>query len=222
VQSYANQGTIFMVTPGGTVTTLHMFDDIHGAVDGANPYAGLIQGTDGAFYGTTRFGGSSRAGTVFKFDGSTVTVLHSFPELPVEQFPDGAYPDAALVQASDGNLYGTTSTAGAAPTSFGTLFRITTNGTFTKLWDFDGTNSSVNGVAPWGAMIQASDGNLYGTTTAGGGAANSGTTYRLTLGGVISQVTAFDYSTTGSVPYAAPLQAADGTLYITTSASAPA
>jgi len=214
VQAYANQGTIFKMSPTSAFTTLHMFDNIHGTVDGANPYAGLIQGADGAFYGTTRFGGSSGAGTVYRFHGSTVTVLHSFVEQPVEFFPEGAYPDAALVQASDGNLYGTTSTFGALPTSNGTLFRITSSGAFTKLWDFDQTKTSVNGIAPWGAMTQASDGNLYGTTT-GGGPAGGGTLYRLTLGGVITQVAAFDYSTIGAAPYAVPLQAADGTLYIT-------
>jgi uncharacterized repeat protein (TIGR03803 family) len=217
VQNFANQGTIFAVSPSGGFTTLYMFDNIHGATDGANPYAGLIQGKDGSLYGTTQFGGTSNAGTVFKFAGSKTTVLHSFPWQPGQFYPDGAYPKASLVQASDLNLYGTTSYGGALTTYYqsGTLFRITTKGTFAKLWDFNATDPSVNGISPYGGLIQASDGDLYGTTTAGGGTPNSGTVYQLTLGGVLSQVISFDAATMGALPEAVPLQAADGSLYIT-------
>jgi uncharacterized repeat protein (TIGR03803 family) len=217
VQNFANQGTIFTVSSNGGFATVYMFDNIHGTTDGVHPYAGLIQGKDGSFYGTTQFGGTSNAGTVFKFAGSKTTVLHSFVEQAGQVFPDGAAPEDALVQASDGNLYGTTSTGGALTTFFqsGTLFRITTKGAFTKLWDFNSTNGSVNGITPYGGLIQASDGNLYGTTTAGGGTANSGTVYQFTLGGVLSQVISFDAATTGALPEDVPLQAADGTLYIT-------
>jgi uncharacterized repeat protein (TIGR03803 family) len=218
VQNFANQGTIFSVSPSGGFNTVYMFDNIHGTTDGAHPYAGLIQGKDGSFYGTTQFGGTSNAGAVFKFAGSRTTVLHSFVEQAGQVFPDGAAPEDALVQASDGNLYGTTSTGGALSTFYqsGTLFRITTKGVFTKLWDFNATAPSVNGISPYGGLIQASDGNLYGTTTAGGGTPNSGTVYQLALvGGALSQVMSFDAATTGALPKAVPLQAADGTLYIT-------
>jgi uncharacterized repeat protein (TIGR03803 family) len=114
-------------------------------------------------------------------------------------------------------LYGTTSYGGVLTTFYqsGTLFRITTKGTFTKLWDFNATDPSVNGISPWGGLIQASDGNLYGTTTAGGGAPNSGIVYELTLGGALSQIMNFDASTTGASPESVPLQAADGTIYVT-------
>jgi uncharacterized repeat protein (TIGR03803 family) len=217
VQNFANQGTIFAVSPSGGFTTVYMFDNIHGTTDGANPYAGLIQGKDGSFYGTTQFGGTSNAGTVFKFAGSKTTMLHSFPWQPGQFYPDGAYPKAALVQASDLNLYGATSYGGVLTTYYqsGTLFRVTTKGVFTKLWDFNSTDSSVNGISPYGGLIQASDGNLYGTTTAGGGTANSGTVYQFTLGGVLSQVMSFDAATTGALPEDVPSQASDGTLYIT-------
>jgi uncharacterized repeat protein (TIGR03803 family) len=96
------------------------------------------------------------------------------------------------------------------------LFRITTQGVFTKLWDFNSTGTPLNGFIPYGGLIQASDGNLYGTTQAGGGTANSGTVYELTLGGVLSQVMSFDSTTSGALPESVPLQAADGTLYLTT------
>jgi uncharacterized repeat protein (TIGR03803 family) len=214
----ANQGTIFEVTPGGFFATLISFEgDFNGFTDPSQPYAGLIQGTDGNFYGTSQFGGTSGAGTVFKFAGGKVTVLHSFVEGTGQVFSDGAYPKAALVQANDLKLYGATSYGGNLTTYYqsGTLFRITAKGVFTKLWDFNTTNSLVNGLTPYGGLIQASDGNLYGTTSAGGGAANSGTVYQLTRGGELSQIMTFDASTIGALPEAVPLQAADGTLYIT-------
>ena len=84
----------------GNLTTLHFF----AVSDGANPYAGLIQATDGNFYGTTGGGGANGYGTVFKMDASgNLTTLHSFTG------SDGAYPYAGLIQATDGNFYGTTS-----------------------------------------------------------------------------------------------------------------
>jgi uncharacterized repeat protein (TIGR03803 family) len=218
VQSFYNQGTIFSITTSGGFSTLYMFDNVHGTTDGANPYSGLVQGKDGAFYGTTQFGGTSNAGTVFKFSGGKTIVLHSFPETSGQFFPDGAYPFAALVQASDGNFYGTTSFGGALTTFYqsGTLFRITRQGTFQKLWDFNATNASVNGIDGYGALIQASDGNLYGTTLMGG-AANSGTIFQATLAGALTQVLSFDSVADGAFPRSVPLQASDGTLYFTTS-----
>ncbi len=218
VQAFYNQGTIFSITTSGGYSLLYMFDNVHGTTDGANPYAGLIQGADGAFYGTTQFGGTSGAGTVFRFSGGKTTVLHSFVQQSGQIFPDGAYPYAALVQASDGNFYGTTSFGGALTTYYqtGTIFRISKSGTFTKLWDFNTNNTGMNGNIAYGAMIQASDGNLYGTTLQGG-AANAGTVFQMTLNGTLTQLLSFDMQTDGAYPRSVPLQASDGTLYITTS-----
>src|ERR1019366_6529104 len=102
-------GTVFKITAGGTLTTLHSFD----GTDGAYPSAGLVQATDGNFYGTTGDRGASGncppfgCGTVFKITpGGTLTTLHSFDGT------DGAYPSAGLVQATDGNFYGTTEGGG--------------------------------------------------------------------------------------------------------------
>lgn len=217
-QAFYNQGTIFSITMAGAYTFLYTFDNIHGVTDGVNPYAGLIQGQDGALYGTTEFGGSSGVGTVYRFAGGKTTVLHSFPVQPVEYYPDGAFPYAALVQASDGNFYGTTSAGGSLSSAAqaGTIFRITKTGVFTKLWDFNGNNIGVNGDIAYGAMIQASDGNLYGTTLEGG-AANAGTVFQMTLGGTLTQLLDFDMQTDGAYPRSVPLQDSDGTLYITTS-----
>ena len=217
-QNFYNQGTIFSVTSSGAFATVHAFDNIHGVTDGVHPYAGLIQGKDGAFYGTTQFGGTANVGTVFKLAGTKVTVLHSFPQQPGQIYPDGFAPMAALVQASDSNLYGVTSAGGTLNTFYqqGTLFRITTKGVFTKLWEFNAQNPSVNGIAPYGGLVQATDGNLYGTTIQGG-AANAGTILQVTLGGTITQLFSLDSVTNGAAPRSVPLQASDGTLYLTTS-----
>jgi uncharacterized repeat protein (TIGR03803 family) len=98
-------------------------------------------------------------------------VLHSFDG------PDGAYPNAGLVQASDGNFYGTTSEGGASGNcsgGCGTVFKITPNGTLTTLHSFGGSD----GAGPYGALVQATDGGFYGTTF-GGGAYGSGTVFRM-------------------------------------------
>src|SRR5579863_3816205 len=97
-------GTVFKITPAGVLTTLYGFcQQIFGCLDGETPTAGLVQGTDGNFYGTTAGGGT--AGTVFKVtQAGVLTTLHSFTGAP----SDGANPYGGLVQGSDGNFYGTT------------------------------------------------------------------------------------------------------------------
>jgi uncharacterized repeat protein (TIGR03803 family) len=163
-------GTIFKLTTNGTFASLYSFS---GTNDGANPYAGLAQGSDGNLYGTTFFGGTNGYGTVFRFaTNSTFTTLVSFGNT------NGAYPQAGVIQASDGNFYGTTSAGGAytndAGQGYGTIFEMTTNGTLTTLISFNGTN----GASPQAGLVQSTDGNFYGTT-ANGGTNGYGTVFRL-------------------------------------------
>jgi len=165
-------GTVFKITPGGTLTTLHSFD----VTDGYNPYAGLVQATNGDLYGATLAGGDltcgtpTGCGTIFKITpGGTFTTLHSFDGT------DGVNPYGALVQATDGDLYGTTQVGGA--NGDGTIFKITPGGKFTTLHSFDGTD----GAAPNAGLIQATDGNFYGTTYALG-ANDDGTVFSLSVG----------------------------------------
>ena len=151
-------GTVFKITPSGTLTTLHSFVFI----DGWHPRAALVQGSDGNFYGTTVEGGQYEFGTVFKITPSgTLTNLYSFAG------SDGANP-RGLVQGSDGNFYGTTF---SGP---GTVFKITPSGTLTTLYSFAGSD----GANPDAGLVQGSDGNYYGTTYYGG-ANNVGTVFRL-------------------------------------------
>jgi uncharacterized repeat protein (TIGR03803 family) len=147
-------GTIFRMTPSGALVTLHSF----GNSDGAVPIPGLVQDTDGAFYGTTYQGGSKGAGTVFKITPEGVfTNLYSF-----SGGADGGNPFGGLLLSSDGNLYGTTE--GGGDYGDGTVFRITSKGDLATLVQLDG----YQGASPEAALVQGIDGGLYGTTSAGG------------------------------------------------------
>jgi uncharacterized repeat protein (TIGR03803 family) len=165
-------GTVFKLDGAGTMTTLHSFTGFTGD-DGAYPaypYAGVIQATDGSFYGTTLQGGASDVGTVFKLDGAgTLTTLHSFTG-----GGDGGTPYAGVIQATDGSFYGTTFHGGAS--GGGTVFKLDAAGTLTTLHSF---TSGSDGANPVAGVIQATDGSFYGTTLQGG-ASGGGTVFRLT------------------------------------------
>ncbi len=155
-----------------------------------------------------RMAGPMAPGAAFRMtpDGS-VTFLAQF------SYSNGYRPSAAMIQASDVNLYGTT--IGALSANYGNVFRLTTNGTLTSLVSFNGTNGA-NSLA---ALVQASDGNLYGTTISGGpsGRYGPGTVFRITMDGSFSTVYSFTGTNDGVHPRASLLQAADGNLYGLTS-----
>ncbi len=195
------EGTIFEITPGGTLTTLYSFGSQAG--DGSHPEAGLIQATDGNFYGTTSLGGTYGNGTVFKITpGGTLTTLYSFGS----QATDGSSAQAELIQATDGNFYGTTSEGGT--NGHGTVFKITPGGTLTTLYSFNGTDGSF----PEARLIQATDGNFYSTTDVGG-ASNFGTVFKITPGGMLTTLYTFIGATDGGLPNAGLIQATDGNFY---------
>jgi uncharacterized repeat protein (TIGR03803 family) len=198
-----NAGTVFRVTPDGVATIVWSFG---AGTDGQGPVAALIQGTDGNFYGTTASGGANNFGTAFRVTPSGMeTVLWNFGA-----GTDGQSPMAALVQANDGNLYGTTALGGAH--GAGTAFRLDLAGNETVLWNFDQTT----GVEPQSPLIQATDGNLYGTA-AGGGANNAGTIFRITLLGATSVFYSFSGGTDAGFPQSGIIQARDGNFYGTSS-----
>jgi uncharacterized repeat protein (TIGR03803 family) len=208
-------GTVFQITPSGTLMTLSSFD----FTNGASPYAGLLQGTNGKLYGTTWQGGSGNldscsfdgCGTVFEttLSGATST-LYSF--CVQSGCPDGSGPQAGLVQATNGSLYGTTTAGGT--NGYGTIFKITPSGTLTTLYSFCSQSSCPDGKTPYAELIQATNGNLYGTTYYGG-TNGYGTIFRITPSGTLTTLHSFDY-TDGAYPYAGLNQASDGNFYGTT------
>src|SRR5262249_1373892 len=161
--------------------------------------AGLLQATDGNFYGTTFAGGSHGSGTVYKLSlNGAFTNLYSFTGSN-----DGANPAAGLIQDSSGLLYGTTSTGGSH--RVGTVFRLSTSGQFTNLVTFDKTN----GATPKAGLVQGPDGNFYGTTSAGG-TDNQGTVFKLTPSGLFSARYSFTNRIDGGTPLGGLILAADG------------
>jgi uncharacterized protein (TIGR03437 family) len=217
-----NSGTVFKITPGGTLTTLYSFCSLPNCADGYEP-VGLIQASDGNFYGITPEGGAIGAGTVFKLTpGGTETILYSF--CSQTGCADGDTPSARVIQASDGNFYGTTYGGGA--NNGGTIFRVTPGGTLTTLHSFSGYSSSnADGTLPIAALIQATDGNLYGTSW-DGGAYGQGTVFQVTLGGTFTTLHSFCpsapstvvpnqllYCTDGAQPDGDLIQASDGNIY---------
>ena len=205
-----NYGIVFKVSTDGTsFTPLYSFTGSGG--DGANPYAGLVQGRDGALYGTTLYGGINGYGMVFKLstDGTVYTPLYSFAGSP-----DGENPLGALVQGRDGALYGTTSGGGAY--GCGTVFKLNTNGTgYTVLRSFQ--PNPPDGNNPRAALVQGSDGCLYGTTVEGGNYDN-GMVFKLgTNGGGYTPLYIFNGTGgDGLSPKAGLVQGTDGALYGTT------
>jgi uncharacterized repeat protein (TIGR03803 family) len=218
-------GGVFKITPQGALTTLYDFCSQGGCPDGSYPYGGLVQDSDGNFYGTTLAGGNSGdcsepygpgCGTVFRITPSGVLrTVHSFNG-------GDEYPMAGLVQATDGNFYGTTF-GGGMTGSPGTVFKIPpgVGGLLTTLYSFCSEADCADGRGPHGTLVQANDGNLYGTTSAGGAypncseGARCGTVFAITLSGTLTTLHSFD-STDGADPVAALVQATDGSFYGTT------
>jgi uncharacterized repeat protein (TIGR03803 family) len=176
-----NSGAVFKVTRGGVLTPLVSFS----LTNGSSPLGGLVQANDGTLYGTTSFGGANLDfGTIFK-----VTTNGVLTDLFHFHFTDGERPASKLIFGLDGNLYGTTVSGGSVGNNpfglgLGTVFRITTNGIFTPLVLFQGTNGS-NPQAP---LLLGSDGNLYGTT-AFGGTGGGGTIFRIVLTPQLTRIT---------------------------------
>ena len=196
-------GTIYKVSPAGVQTTLV---DFNGG-NGSNPVGGLIKGTDGNFYGTTQTGGTSNNGTVFKVTPAGVlTTLVSFTGNAGAT--PGSNPYSGLMQAADGNFYGTTTQGGA--NGVGVVYKVTPAGVATTLVEFSGAD----GAYPYGVLVQATDGTFYGTV-GGGGTFGAGTAFKMTDAGVLTTLVNFNVNN-GQNPLGALIPALDGSFYGTT------
>jgi uncharacterized repeat protein (TIGR03803 family) len=207
-------GTVFKVTPAGTLTTIHKFCPQDKCADGNDPGA-LVLGTDGNFYGVAGGGGANSGGTVFKITPrGTLTTLYSF--CAQANCADGSGP-RSLILATDGNFYGTARFGGADTSCFvcGTIFKITPGGQFTALHSFDGTD----GYGP-SSLIQGSDGNFYGTTYSIPSAevcesTGCGTIFKMTPAGTLTTIHIFS-STDGANPYGPLVESTKGNFSGTT------
>ncbi len=211
-------GTVFKITMHGMLTTLHAFDAVSVATtnaDGAWPQSGLVRGKDGALYGTTLSGGANGNGTVYRITTSgDFRTLHTF-SASGKTNTDGTSPFAHLILGNDGALYGTASGGGVG--RGGTVFRITASGVLTTLYAFKlGTantaeSTNAEGNKPVAGLICAKDGNLYGTTQAGG-IAGKGTIFKLTTTGEFTTLHFFTGGD-GTAPDSGLVQGTDGDIY---------
>lgn len=193
----SGDGVIFKCTVSGSVKTLAEFNNRNGSA----PYGSLLYGSDGNLYGMTSSGGDYDSGVIFQCTpAGVINVLVSF------NYTTGGIPYGNLIQGSDGNLYGM-ATFGGGPGDSGAIFKCTTNGVYTKLVNFN----SINGGYPFGSLIQASDGYLYGMTLYGG-AADSGVIFKCSITGDYSVLVNLNYQT-GCYPMGSLIQAFDGNLY---------
>jgi uncharacterized repeat protein (TIGR03803 family) len=155
-----NSGVIYKVDVLGNFALLHSLSPFYPG-EGSEPKAGVIQTSDGFFYGTTEQGGYG--GEIFRMDAAgNFTVIHRFDSY----FSDGGRPRSGLIEGRDGFLYGTTPSGGQPVTAsrYGVVYRMDKAGTVTVLHTFTGPDGST----PWAALAQGADGQLYGSTVVGG------------------------------------------------------
>jgi len=173
--------------------------------DGAYPYAILLRDKAGNLYGTTYYGGSGYAGTVYKIDTTgTETTVYNFTG-----GSDGGYPFASLIGDSAGNLYGTTADGGTS--GQGTVFKIDTTGAESVLYNFAG--GTTDGCYPYGGILTDVGGNMYGTTGSCG-AYSEGTVWKIDTTGTETLLHSFaGGSTDGAYPYYTTLIRKKGSMY---------
>jgi uncharacterized repeat protein (TIGR03803 family) len=208
----AGFGTIFDTTLTGDVQDVHYFADGTVASDGEYAYKPLVLASDGNFYGTTESGGTQSDGAIIRMtpDG-VVTVVHSFMDGTVAN--DGNQPCSGLIEGSDGNLYGTTYLGGSA--NEGVVYRMTLGGVVTTLHSFQDGSVLNDGAYPDAELVQAVDGDYYGTTYEGG-SASEGAVFRMTSSGSVTTLHSFgdgSVASDGAYPESGLLQASDGDFY---------
>lgn len=196
------QGTAYRMSPRGDVEVLHNFPAETG--DCTNPGAKLIEASDGYFYGTASSGGAHDQGCVFKMSRSgKISIVHSFTHDGV----DGYSPEAGLIQASDGTLYGTTTNSYLD----GTVFKIATDGSYAIVHSFVFALGEPEG--PVSPLLETASGDFYGTTRYGG-PDGLGTVYRMRPNGDLTLVHVFAKDgVDGGYPAGALLLGRDGYIY---------
>ncbi len=210
-----NYGSVFSITTAGTPTTIYSFAN---GADQKYPAGGVIQGSDGNFYGTTSdyivdSGPQGGYGVVYKVTpAGKITILHTFDQT------DGESPTGPLVEGADGDFYGTTTLGGSS--GYGVIYKVSSSGSFAVLHNF--THSGSDGAVPSDGIMLASDGNFYGGSVEGGDGGEGkggGTIFKMTASGTVTTIYDFCSQSNcadGEGPYAPPAQDAAGNLYGTT------
>ncbi len=213
------QGVVYEITPAGKYSVLYTFCSRTNCADGGQPYAAPIQASNGNLYGTASSGGANNQGVVYEITSAgKYTPLYSFCSLT--NCADGAAPLAGLVQAANGDFYGTTWSDGAG--AAGTVFEITSTGKLTTLHSFcDEGVPCTDGANPSAALVQAANGNFYGTTQNGGDGeyGAGGTVFEITAAGKLTTLYTFcslPDCADGYFPSGALVQATSGDFYGTT------
>ena len=167
-------GIVFAINGSGSETILHSFAAVGSLTDGVYPVGGLMHATNGNFYGMTSNGGANNGGAIYQITpAGQESLIYSFPIVPGGSA--GPSPTGALVQATDGNLYGITRFGGSL--NYGQVFKLTPSGVFSVVHSFSA--GTTDGAEP-SSLVQASDGNLYGTTLFGG-TNNTGAVFKVQL-----------------------------------------
>lgn len=215
----SNWGTIYRITTNGTFTNLFSFTGANNPYLGANPGAALVPAADGSFFGTADLGGASTNivpiisgagyGTIFQLTTNGTVVVPVFLG-----YTNGAYPSGGLVLGQDGSFYGTTlcggnGISGSFP-GYGTVFKMTPDGTFTNIYLFTGSS---DGGFIYAGLVQGGDGNLYGAAFSGG--QGYGTLFKVSTNGSFTLLHTFTYFDSGS-PYGGLTEGSDGNFYGTT------
>jgi uncharacterized repeat protein (TIGR03803 family) len=193
------KGTIFRLSPTGTLTTLASLSD----ASGWNCEATLARDAAGNLYGATYFGGANMSGAVFKLTSSgTLSTLANFSNA------SGGYARAGVVIDPEGNLLGAAGNLGA--NNRGTLYKVTPGGAISAVVNFN----MLNGATPIADMLAAADGNYYGTTSAGGtvNVSDHGTIFKLTPSGTFTTLANFN-GDNGATPWAGLVEDSVGNLY---------
>ncbi len=194
-------GGVYVVTPTGAESVLYSFPHTY-----AGCKEGLTLGNDGNFYGVCSYHGQFDYGLVYKITPTgAFTDLHDFSNTG----GDGAQPASPPIQATDGNMYGTTYGGGA--NGNGAIYKLTPGGTLTILYSFKNTTDGIN---PSASLVQGTDGNLYGSTV-NHGANFYGVLFKITTKGKLTVLHSFN-GTDGSQPVAPLIQGTDGNFYGTT------
>jgi uncharacterized repeat protein (TIGR03803 family) len=207
-------GSVYELTATGEFKVLHAFKG-PGVGDGYNPTAGLVRDSDGNLFGATTEGGSNEqfcqdgCGTIFKVaPGGTETVLYQFSGT---LYGAPRLPQGTLFRDERGNFYGATLYGG--PAEGGVIFEFSPAGKFRLVYRFKKKNDGAN---PTGSLISDGEGNLYGTTLAGG-SKGFGTVFKVSLDGQETVLYSFTGGPSdGKTPNRGLIRDAAGNIYGTT------